>query len=159
MLPGAAIPVTVDRSEVGLWLGAGCHLVHYAVGDPAADEAGLNVVLIGAAGAAPPKSPFGRAARPVIDAVPAWKASQLFDVDPSAAWVKGCVALVGDAAHAMAPSAAQGGAQAIEDAWVLPPNSHARHRFAQRSRAINTSAGHASNGSPASPRAICTLTN
>jgi salicylate hydroxylase len=27
--------------------------------------------------------------------------------------------LVGDAAHAMAPSAAQGGAQAIEDAWVL----------------------------------------
>jgi salicylate hydroxylase len=29
------------------------------------------------------------------------------------------VALAGDAAHAMAPSAAQGGAQAIEDAWVL----------------------------------------
>ncbi len=29
------------------------------------------------------------------------------------------MALIGDAAHAMAPSAAQGGAQAIEDAWVL----------------------------------------
>ena len=33
--------------------------------------------------------------------------------------VAGAIALIGDAAHAMAPSAAQGGAQAIEDAWVL----------------------------------------
>lgn len=119
VLPAAAIPVTVDRSEVGLWLGAGCHLVHYTIGDPAADDAGLNVVLIGPTGTAPPKSPFGRAARLVLDAVSGWKTSHLFDVNSSGPWVKASVALVGDAAHAMAPSAAQGGAQAIEDAWVL----------------------------------------
>ncbi len=43
----------------------------------------------------------------------------LFDRQPMKRWTDGQVALLGDAAHPMLPFAAQGGAMAIEDAWVL----------------------------------------
>ena len=43
----------------------------------------------------------------------------LFDRDVTPAWVRGRVALMGDACHAMLPFQAQGAAQAIEDGAVL----------------------------------------
>jgi len=43
----------------------------------------------------------------------------LFDHPPLAAWTRGRVALLGDAAHPMLPFLAQGAAMALEDAWVL----------------------------------------
>lgn len=43
----------------------------------------------------------------------------LFDRAPLAKWSDGRVVLLGDAAHPMLPSMAQGAVQAIEDAWVL----------------------------------------
>ena len=43
----------------------------------------------------------------------------IHDVDPLPAWVRGRVALLGDAAHTMSPDLGQGGCQAMEDAWVL----------------------------------------
>lgn len=48
-----------------------------------------------------------------------WTPWPLNGVDPQGAWVSDKVALIGDAAHAMLPFLAQGGAMAIEDAWVL----------------------------------------
>lgn len=43
----------------------------------------------------------------------------LFDRDPLPEWVRGRVALLGDAAHPMMPYLAQGGCMAIEDGYVL----------------------------------------
>lgn len=43
----------------------------------------------------------------------------LHDLEPVERWWRGGVVLLGDAAHAMTPNLGQGGAQAIEDAFVL----------------------------------------
>jgi len=43
----------------------------------------------------------------------------LFDRDPLPEWVRGRVALLGDAAHPMMPYLAQGACMAIEDGYVL----------------------------------------
>lgn len=45
--------------------------------------------------------------------------NDLFDLAPLKSWSRGCAVLAGDAAHAMLPNLGQGGAQAIEDSWVL----------------------------------------
>lgn len=43
----------------------------------------------------------------------------LFDRPPSTQWVHGNMALVGDAAHPMLPTFAQGASQGLEDAWTV----------------------------------------
>ncbi len=49
-----------------------------------------------------------------------WLAWPLYVADLDGAWIDhGGMALIGDAAHAMTPFAAQGAAMAIEDAWTL----------------------------------------
>jgi salicylate hydroxylase len=57
--------------------------------------------------------------RMLISAVDGWRKWALFTVPAGGQWADGAVALLGDAAHAMLPFAAQGAAMAIEDAAVL----------------------------------------
>jgi salicylate hydroxylase len=67
----------------------------------------------GLSGFAKPLSTLAEAARP-------WTAWPIHAVDPEGRWTDpGGLALIGDAAHAMTPFAAQGAAMAVEDAWVL----------------------------------------
>ena len=76
--------------------------------------------------------------------VQAWTAGRLAVVDIAKPWVRGRAVLVGDAAHAMAPSAAQGGAQAIEDAWVLADRWRGTRKIrSRRSRPMNAFAARA----------------
>ncbi|MDH3582122.1 MAG: FAD-dependent monooxygenase, partial [Hyphomicrobiales bacterium] len=48
-----------------------------------------------------------------------WRKWALYDPRPLPRWHAGRIGLIGDAAHPILPYLAQGGAMAIEDAWVL----------------------------------------
>lgn len=111
------VPQSVDLQSTVLWLAPGAHLVHY----PLRGGRELNVVAIaGAASAhAPPARIFGASLQPLLEAVPNWIRWPLHGVAVPRPWAAGRIVLIGDAAHAMPPTAAQGGAQAIEDACTL----------------------------------------
>jgi salicylate hydroxylase len=55
----------------------------------------------------------------LVGAVDGWRRWALFTLPDIGEWSSGAVALLGDAAHAMLPFAAQGAGMAIEDAAVL----------------------------------------
>ena len=55
----------------------------------------------------------------MVGAVDDWRKWALFTVPDGGEWTDGAIALLGDAAHAMLPFAAQGAGMAIEDAAVL----------------------------------------
>jgi salicylate hydroxylase len=139
LVPADAVPPEARAPAVTLWFDGDNHLVHYPVrgGDlvnvvaiVGGDwrEAGWNAPgeraeILARYGAAtwPP------AARTVLAAAPQWHKWALYDrlpigeagADTGAAWGRGAVTLLGDAAHPMLPYLAQGAAMAIEDAWVL----------------------------------------
>ncbi|MGX1100024.1 FAD-dependent monooxygenase [Amorphus sp. MBR-141] len=118
-------PPTTD-----LWLALRVHVVRYPIAGGA--RSNLVVVMADPAAADPadrlnaetalPAAPLARldpGLRRLLEAVPSWTRWPLYSVDPGARWTRGRIALVGDAAHAMLPFLAQGGAMAIEDAAEL----------------------------------------
>lgn len=67
---------------------------------------------------------FGSFANPVPAIIEETSANaimrhDLYDLRPLSKWSVGRIALLGDAAHAPTPNLGQGGAQAVEDAWVI----------------------------------------
>ncbi|MBN9003520.1 MAG: FAD-dependent monooxygenase, partial [Rhizobiales bacterium] len=64
-------------------------------------------------------SRWSEPARAIIASVTQWRKWALFTLPASVTWADGRVALLGDAAHAMLPFAAQGAGMAIEDAAIL----------------------------------------
>ena len=128
-----AARVSTDRTPRGvqLWMGANAHLVIY----PISDGRQLNVVAITSGQWREPgwsapadtsevmaqfTSPqWSEAAREMVGAVPQWRKWALFTLPEQTGWTSGATALLGDAAHAMLPFAAQGAGMAIEDAAVL----------------------------------------
>jgi len=126
VISAEAAPPVMPRDRVGLWLGPGGHVVHYPV------RGGREFNLVAVTPDPPadaPSSGFGdlmkrfrRWDRDVLAILAApldWRRWPITTVDPTAPWAKGPVVLLGDAAHAMAPFLAQGGAMAMEDAYVL----------------------------------------
>ena len=73
-------------------------------------------------------------ARMMIGAVDDWRKWALFTVPDGGEWTEGAIALLGDAAHAMLPFAAQGAGMAIEDAAVLAKCLERRRRRKRRRR-------------------------
>ncbi|GGB59484.1 salicylate hydroxylase [Roseibium aquae] len=127
-LPADGLPPHMLR-DTGLWMGPNAHVVHYPI------KAGreLNVIVL-IKEDWQEESWSGRADRTtVMQALSGWYGElrdlverpdhwlkwALCGVPASGGWTNGPIALLGDAAHAMLPFAAQGAAMAIEDAAVL----------------------------------------
>jgi salicylate hydroxylase len=102
------------QNGVTAFLNSGAHLVAYKMGQ----RAELNLVYVSDSDHPPENNSFGGPAKELISSTKGWKAWPLASVQ-SQTWHKGRVVMIGDAAHAMTPHAAQGGAMAIEDAAVL----------------------------------------
>jgi salicylate hydroxylase len=125
------LPREYTSRRVQLWMGPEAHLVAY----PISGARQINVVAVvpgqwNRPGWSEPgdaneiKSAFVAAGwhaipRMLISAVDGWRRWALFTVPSGGQWTDGAVALLGDAAHAMLPFAAQGAAMSIEDAAVL----------------------------------------
>lgn len=132
LVPYAAAPPFLNPRTVTAFLGPHAHLVAY----PLAEAQAFNIVAIHAQADAPPEG-WSRtgdtAARARLqNAFSSWhsdignllKAAQAPLMWPlfgcaDGAWTDGKTVLIGDAAHAMTPFAAQGAAMAIEDAALL----------------------------------------
>ncbi len=130
-LDATTLPREYTAPRVQLWMGPNAHLVAY----PISGAKQINVVAIvpgtwnrpgwSAQGDANEiKSAFASqrwpaTARMLIGAVDEWRRWALFTLPDLGEWSSGAVALLGDAAHAMLPFAAQGAGMAIEDAAVL----------------------------------------
>ena len=132
LLPYGLAPAFLDPRTVTAFLGPHAHLVAY----PLAEVQAFNIVAIHAQADAPPEGWLRKgdaAARSRLqDAFAGWHADirriiadaqspmvwPLFGC-PDGAWTDGGTVLIGDAAHAMTPFAAQGAAMAIEDAALL----------------------------------------
>ncbi|GKQ55769.1 FAD-dependent monooxygenase [Bradyrhizobium sp. Ce-3] len=130
-LDATALPREYTAPRVQLWMGPDAHLVAY----PISAGRQINVVAIvsgtwnrpgwSAPGDATEiKGAFATArwpatARMLLGAVDGWRKWALFTLPDIDRWSEGAVTLLGDAAHAMLPFAAQGAGMAIEDAAVL----------------------------------------
>lgn len=125
------LPRELARTRIQLWLGRDAHLVAYpirggrlfnlvAITEGRWNRPGWNepaeaaeVAQFFAAGRWPDP------ARTMIKAVERWTRWALFTLPELPSWTHERTALLGDAAHAMLPFAAQGAGMAIEDASVL----------------------------------------
>ncbi|MEM7519843.1 MAG: FAD-dependent monooxygenase [Pseudomonadota bacterium] len=158
----ALIPNAVDHPDaVQVAMGAGRHLVSY----PLRDGRLVNLVAVqeraawAAEGWAHADDPvnlraafadFGGQVPEMLRAVRDVSLWGLHLHPVAQTWVKGNVALLGDAAHPTLPFLAQGANMALEDAWVLADAAAAddlarypAQRIARTRRVIRTAAGNA----------------
>ncbi|MBC7586445.1 MAG: FAD-dependent monooxygenase [Tardiphaga sp.] len=126
-IENSRLPCAFPPRRVQLWMGPRAHLVAY----PMSSGEQVNVVVImpgrldDADSSATKIADHFRASRwpapalALIGAVAEWRRWPLSTLPDGGVWNAGPVALLGDAAHAMLPFAAQGAGMAIEDAAVL----------------------------------------
>ncbi|MFD7875826.1 FAD-dependent monooxygenase [Streptomyces sp. NPDC059766] len=130
---------SVDLGEVAVYVGPGCHFVHYGLrGGEMLNQVAVFESPRALAGREDWGTPdeldaaFAGTCDFVRDGLPfMWREKwwRMFDRDPIMNWVHGRIALLGDSAHPPLQYIAQGAIMAIEDGWVLGEHV-ARHRTA-----------------------------
>ncbi|MGI9522519.1 MAG: FAD-dependent monooxygenase [Hyphomicrobiaceae bacterium] len=129
IVPIGAVPDAINRRGTSVWLAPRVHLVSYPV------HAGNSIAVVAVLPAQEPtagwrnaidqedlKQRIGRVCRPLralLALQSDWRQWGLYDPTPLRQWSRGATILIGDAAHPILPFLAQGGAMAIEDAYVL----------------------------------------
>lgn len=129
VIPIESVPSELRWYAATLWAGPGYHMVHYPIADGASFNMALTIddgattELIGVPVPRDRVLEVTAAMRPeirnLIDLGRDWRSWVLCDRDPVETWTDGPVCLIGDAAHPMLQYAAQGAAQALEDAVCL----------------------------------------
>jgi len=139
------VPAAMRLPESMLWLGPKAHVVHY----PLRGGSVINVVAVvdetvpidwtsefwsqpvARSDVTARFARFDRALRDLVAAATEWRSWPLVEREHLKSWVKGPIALLGDAAHPMLPFLAQGAAQAIEDAAALQHALAGSHDIAE----------------------------
>lgn len=119
----------VDLSEVVVYIGPGCHLVHYGLrGGELLNQVAVFESPKALAGEEYWGTPdeldgaFAQTCDFVQGGLPyMWRDKwwRMYDRNPIMTWVHGNIALLGDSAHPPLQYLAQGAVMAIEDGWVL----------------------------------------
>ena len=166
VVPAAALPDGLAHNDVHIWLTEGAHVVHYPVrgGSEHAFVVIFDEPNATSGWSAPVEPAFVRARahrlspslRVLLEAGEAWRMWSLHELLMPRAWVKGRIALLGDAAHPVLPFLAQGAVLALEDATVLanelaaagssPSSGLQRYEDKRRARALRVQAASRRNG-------------
>lgn len=119
----------LQSGNITMWLGTNAHAVIYPVRAGRYHNiiltvnenfcAGSNTAKISGHEIAAELPNWNDSFKTLLDINTDWTHWPLFGVPVLKKWHEGCVMLIGDAAHAMTPHAAQGAAMALEDAAVL----------------------------------------
>ncbi len=130
VVPAEALPSTLARNDVHVWLSPRAHVVHYPVRGGAAvaivviidgntHELGWNAAASTASVMSAVEGKFTGALLDFLRHVASWRMWPLQNLVPLERWTLGSAVLIGDAAHPVLPFFAQGAGLALEDASEL----------------------------------------
>lgn len=166
VVPGEAVPQSLRRNDVHIWLEAGAHVVHYPV------RGGREVALVAifpdtqqseawstdasVTDIRPRACDFAQPLQDLLRSASSWRKWSLYERAVPSHYAKGGIALLGDAAHPVLPFLAQGAVLALEDASVVAaeigmtpgdiPSALLRYEFNRRGRVMRVQAASRRNG-------------
>ncbi|MCH6163854.1 FAD-dependent monooxygenase [Streptomyces marispadix] len=127
-LPIDEVPTEIDDDAVVLWVAPGLHLMQYPVrGGAVYNQVAVVRTDLAAESLDAAFAETCPQVRTAVAAIGRDRSWPMFDRTPASTWIRGCLLLVGDAAHPMLQYLGQGACQALEDAVELERQFRAHH--------------------------------